>query len=228
MNKVIKILYKTYSQIIKPIRTSSSLCNLLFGIKPKEKNYGEFWDWTTLALRRQIRKYFRQNMTVLDMGTGAYGILSYYIETKLNGEKIDACDITKEIIDNAAKQIDTTKINFITSNLFEKIGKKKYNIIFFNAPYIKTKVGQDLGIFKDNLTEKRFSGGEKGISVIEKFILELPNHLYPEGYCLLGVNHFYVNYNEIVKIIETTPDLYLKNYYKNFVTCSGVFVIGRR
>ncbi len=126
---------------------------------------------------------------ILDMGTGTGIIaifLAKYFKNLLFKAKIYASDIIMDAIElakkNAQKNKLEKKIHFIKSNLFDNFPnslKKKFNIIFFNPPYLPSDP-----ILNENNKKKidySWNGGEKGIELFEKFLIQSPEYLSPIG-----------------------------------------------
>jgi methylase of polypeptide subunit release factors len=180
-----------------------------------------------LEIKKYLQEYFDPGMKFLDMGTGPYGVLSYYVKNKLKGNIICGADHLEELIINAGKQNPANDIMFITSNLFENINSE-YDCIAFNAPYIDKTFGKNIGVLKDNLSINRFSGGEGGLKTIVKFIESLTSYLTNRGTCILGVNHYYVKHDKISDIINTNKSLELVKYHKNNFTKSAVYILRRK
>jgi len=165
-------------------------------------------------------------MSILDVGTGPYGVLSIYVERRLKGKSITGIDHLECFISNAMKQIPKSSISFIQSNLFEKI-EGQYDLIVFNAPYIEKEFGTKLGVLKDEISTSRWSVGTGEATTIEMFIENVPQYLADNGTCLLGVNHFYLKHGSVIKMIKNRPKILLINYHKNIITKSAVYAIRR-
>ena len=60
------------------------------------------------------------------------------------------------------------------SNMFSQV-KEKYDVIFFNPPYLPEDK------LEDSESALATSGGKTGSDVINKFLLEVKNHLSPNG-----------------------------------------------
>jgi release factor glutamine methyltransferase len=109
---------------------------------------------------------------ILDVGTGS-GIQA--ISASLAGaEEVYACDINPEAVKCARENAVANKaeVNVIQSNLFEKIPKKKFDLIVFNPPYLPSDGKHD---------DIRWSGGYEGIEVILDFFEQVKPFLAKEG-----------------------------------------------
>jgi release factor glutamine methyltransferase len=110
---------------------------------------------------------------VLDMGCGS-GIVSIFAASK--GAKCLAADknpmSVKAAAHNALQNNFSRSIEAVESDLFDRIGPRKFDIIFFNPPYFK-------GTPK-NQFELALKGGEN-YEVIEQFIKDSREHLNENG-----------------------------------------------
>ncbi len=136
-------------------------------------------DEDTYFLTEQIRKLIktRKFESVLEMGTGS-GYISLSIADKVN--KILGVDINSKAVEFAEKNRKEQKIEnveFKLSNLFEGVAEK-FDLIFFNPPYLPGK--EDLSC----------DGGEKGQELIEKFLIEVKNHLNEGGIGVILLSSF--------------------------------------
>jgi methylase of polypeptide subunit release factors len=197
---------------------------MLFGFWPGNKKYGSFWDWTTLAIKKCLQKYYTPEMTLLDMGTGPYSVLSIYSKKTLKGKTIFACDHNSDLIKNAQEQYKIEGIEYVISDLFKEL-KDNYDCIIFNAPYIDENFGKEIGVLKNDLAKNRWSGGIGGTVIIDRFVQGVDNKLTEHGLCLLGVNHFHVKNDIILEIIKKNKKIELVDYYNNKLTKSAIYIL---
>ncbi len=221
--KIITILHKLYQKISPLIRKNKLINFFLFGFMPIDNKLGEYWDWTTLSIRKMMKKYVKNNMTILDIGTGPYGVLSLYAILKLKPKSVTGIDHSQILIDNAKKYKDRENIMFLQSDLFENV-EDSFDIILFNAPYIDLEFGKEIGVLKDTLSTKRWSGGDKGIQTVEKFLFNLPSYLKSDGIAILGVNHFYIE-DELIRKTILKAELHLIEVDKNNMTKACSYII---
>ena len=141
--------------------------------QPKEDSY---------LLKQEIENYLKtldkkqkNNLKVLDMGSGLGIQAKACIKEGIKKQNILAVDIDTEVISNLKK----LKIPSKHSNLFNNINKKqKYDLIIFNPPYLpEDKQGYD------NLPDT--TAGKKGNEIILLFLKQAKHYLTKQGKILL-------------------------------------------
>jgi len=111
---------------------------------------------------------------VLDVGTGC-GILGILAAKK--AKKVVATDINPYAVKcariNARQNGVLAKMDIRLGSLFEPIkDSEKFDVVVFNAPYLPTSRSE-----KKSLTDRAWSGGQRGRDVIDPFIFEAPKYL---------------------------------------------------
>jgi methylase of polypeptide subunit release factors len=221
--------YKAYLQIINRVRVNNAIHRLLFGYSPciGSSEHGSYWDWTTLALKKAIKQYLKPSDKFLDVGTGTVGVLAIYAKHTIKCDYVDAIDYVPEIVLQSKKISDSLglKIQFILSDLFENVNNT-YDMIVFNSPYLDVVRGKEFGIIKDEISEKRFSGGNKGGETVSRFLSEAQHYLSADGKIALGVNHFHINKSTVQDIISASPFLILDCISNKFQ--GAAYLLGRK
>jgi methylase of polypeptide subunit release factors len=211
-------------------RTRFFVHKWFFGYRPLIDNStrDEYWDWTTLALRRAMRKHLRPNNSFLDMGTGPFAVLAIYANIKLGCKHVSAVDYLKPLLSAAKENADSLglEVEFIYSDLFDNINVV-YDVIAFNAPYLDIEEGRRRGILENKTAELRFSGGAGGGETIERFLHEAPRFLSEKGKLLLGVNHFHISRTTVHDIISSS-DMIIERLQRNPPFPGTVYVLIRR
>lgn len=113
---------------------------------------------------------------VLDVGTGT-GILALVAAGKAS--KVLGVDINPEAVElarNNAKLNGLPNVESRLSDLFTNVGDR-FDLIVFNPPYLPVK--------EDGLLELSWSGGERGVEVVERFLGEVKDYLKPRGRILM-------------------------------------------
>ena len=155
-----------------------------------------------------------QNPYILDLCTGS-GAIAVSLAKNIPNVKIVATDISKKALEiakyNAKLNGVLNNIDFIESNLFEKLKNIKFDIIVSNPPYIATSEIKTLP--KDVRQEPiiALDGGKDGLDFYRK--------IYEKGYEFLNRHGFLcveIGYNqkEAVKKIIEQQKRYVETYCK--------------
>lgn len=137
----------------------------------------------TEILVEQVLKNIKKKDKVLDVGTGS-GAIAVTI-AKFSDASVTALDVSRQAlqvaIGNAKKH--SVKVEFIESNLFENLKKRrKFDIIVSNPPYIPTKDIANLDVNVRECDPKlALDGGEDGLSFYREITKESVKHLYKNG-----------------------------------------------
>ena len=75
----IRLLMRANKALTKKLRSSRLITKLLFDVTVSAGTRREFWDYTTLVLKKALKKYAKDNQRALKLGTGENAILSLYL-----------------------------------------------------------------------------------------------------------------------------------------------------
>ncbi len=119
---------------------------------------------------------------VLDLGTGC-GILGILAAKKAN--EIVAIDLNPFAIrcakENSILNGVQNKMVFIQASLFTALKTfAAFDLILFNAPYLPSEEGEDA-----SWIGRAWAGGANGREIVDRFIIQTPAHLKPNGRVLL-------------------------------------------
>lgn len=230
LNRISLILYRLYLSLIGHFRSSKILHQYFFGYRPcyNSEIHGDYWDWTTLILKKALQRHLKPDNSFLDMGTGSVGVLAIFVNLHFRCKIIQAVDHISQIVDSAKRNADALHLNieFYCSDLFSKTNGY-FDMIVFNAPYLDLEKGRKRGILKDELSELRFSGGQGGGETIERFLLEAPKHMSSNGKLLLGVNHHHIPRNTLRDLISNS-DFELCDCIESFFIPASAYLLRRR
>ena len=137
---------------------------------------------------------------ILDLCTGS-GAIAISLKKFVPNADITAVDISEKALEIAQKNAEKleAKINFVKSNLFDKLDNKKFDIIVSNPPYIpETEVVDPL--VKDNEPNVALFGGNDGLKFFH-IILENAPKIMKEK-CILAFEHGYNKTQEIEAICK--------------------------
>ncbi|MBT3940825.1 methyltransferase [Candidatus Woesearchaeota archaeon] len=158
-------------------------------LKVKESVYEPMEDSHMMQREIEIRA---KGKKVLDIGTGS-GIQA--ITAALAGAKeVWAADVNPIAVRCAQSNAEANNcdINFVESDLFTYVPKKKFDLIVFNPPYLPSD-----GIHED----LRWSGGLEGIEVILDFLSQVKPFLARDG-AILFIYSSYANPDRLAKMMK--------------------------
>jgi len=122
------------------------------------------------------------NDVVLDLGTGC-GILA--VLSALKARRVVATDVNPYAVRCAKLNAIVNKVSdgmeVVRADLFGPIKEdEKFSLILFNAPYLPTEEGEEA-----EWIDYAWAGGERGRTVIDRFISSASRYLEPKGRILL-------------------------------------------
>lgn len=86
--------------------------------------------------KEYIKKYFKDNLNICDIGTGS-GAIAITLKKLFPNSSITAVDISKEALEVAKENAKTLEadINFIEGNMLDNL-EGKYDVLISNPPYL--------------------------------------------------------------------------------------------
>lgn len=161
-----------------------------------------------------------KNPVILDMCTGS-GAIAVSLAKYIENAKIIAVDISKKALEVAKKNAKLNnveeKIEFIESNLFEKIKNIKFDIIVSNPPYIRKEVIKTLSPEVKSEPIIALDGGEDGLDFYKKITQEAIEFLKTGSSLCYEIG--YDQKIDVIEIIENAklyePAKCIKDLYGN-------------
>lgn len=147
---------------------------------------------------------------ILDLCTGS-GAIAISLKKFVPNADITAVDISEkalEIAQKNAKKLET-KINFLKSDLFDKLDNKKFDIIVSNPPYIRKNEIKKLSEEVQKEPKIALDGGEDGLDFYRIIAEQAINYLKTGSFLCFEIG--YNQKNDVIKIIEDEQNY--KNTY---------------
>lgn len=155
-----------------------------------------------------------KNPVILDLCSGS-GAIAVSLAKYIPNVKVYASDISKKALKvaktNAKNNEVDSKIEFIESDLFEKIKNIKFDIIVSNPPYIRTEVIKSLDVEVQQEPISALDGGKDGLDFYRKIVEEAYLYLKLGSYLCFEIG--YDQKIDVIEIIENSKK-YEKSYCK--------------
>lgn len=151
---------------------------------------------------------------ILDLCTGS-GSIAVSLAKYLENIQLTALDISRKALDiaiaNAKNNQVQEKITFVESNLFQALGKEKYDIIVSNPPYIRREELPTLDREVRKEPRLALDGGDDGLDFYRKIIDQGYEYLKYGGYICLEIG--FDQKEEVMQIIKDKKQ-YMGTYCK--------------
>lgn len=158
---------------------------------------------TETLVEEVINEYKEKKCEILDLCTGS-GAIAISLAKYINESNIVASDISMKALQiaklNAEKNLVRKKIEFIESDMFNKIYKDDFDIIVSNPPYIKTKVIEKLDRQVKNEPYIALDGGADGLKFYKIIIENAYKYIKNEGKVFLEIG--YDQKNELINLFK--------------------------
>lgn len=143
------------------------------------------------------------NPTILDLCTGS-GAIAVSLAKYVKNVHICATDISPKAIEIAKTNAELNgvknNIEFIESNLFDKLKGKKFDIIVSNPPYIEADTIKTLSKDVQNEPKLALDGGKDGLDFYRRISEDGHKFLNRQGYLCLEIG--YNQKNAVKQILE--------------------------
>lgn len=156
----------------------------------------------------------KRNPVILDLCTGS-GAIAVSLAKYLPSAKVYASDISKKALEvakiNAENNDASDRIEFINSDLLDKMKGMKFDIIVSNPPYIRTSVIKELDLEVQREPIIALDGGKDGLNFYRRIVEDSYSHLKFDSYLCLEIG--YDQKEEVTQIIENSK-VYTGTYCK--------------
>ncbi len=147
---------------------------------------------------------------ILDLCTGS-GAIAISLKKFIPNADIIAVDISEKALEIAKRNAEKleAKINFVKSDLFDKLDNKKFDIIVSNPPYIRKDEIKKLSEEVQKEPKIALNGGEDGLDFYRIITEQAINYLKTGSFLCFEIG--YNQKNDVIKIIEDEQNY--KNTY---------------
>ena len=144
-----------------------------------------------------------ENIKILDLCTGS-GAISISLYKYGKNVEIYASDISERAIEIAKKNAiaNNANVEFIVSDMFEKIETSDFDIIVSNPPYVKTDVIKNLSKEVQNEPYIALDGGNDGLDFYRIIAYEGYRHIKNNGYIFVEIG--YDQKDEVIELFKRT------------------------
>lgn len=130
--------------------------------------------------------------TALDLCTGS-GCLAILMAHAFPHAQIDASDLSAEALEVARRNVADyhleERIRLVQGDLFAPLGKRKYDLIISNPPYVTAQAMRELPPEYRHEPALALAAGEDGLAIVRRILAEAKKHLKPHGMLAVEVGH---------------------------------------
>ena len=129
---------------------------------------------------------------VLDLCTGS-GCLAVLAAHAFPDARIDAADLSAEALQVARRNVKDyalgKRVRLVRSDLFERLGAHRYDLILSNPPYVNAAAMRALPREYRREPRLALAGGRDGLALVRRMLAQAANHLNPEGLLVVEIGH---------------------------------------
>lgn len=199
-SKGAKLLSRANKTVAGRLRASRALTRWVFGVRVLPGLRPQFWDYTTLVLKKALNRYGRDGARTLEVGVGESALLTLYLAKKF---EVDAHGVDIDV--SALAHARTTarengvRVDLRVSDVFAAC-EGQFDLIFWNPPYVPSAAA-DLSLIGEQ-SDVQTNGGASGLDLIDRFVRDVGPYLAPGGHVLLGFSDFYLDREEVRSVVR--------------------------
>ena len=167
---------------------------------------------------------YPQVKSILDIGTGS-ACIAIACAYAFPDAIVDAVDVDDDAIQVANKNVSMhdlgDRVNIIKSDLFEKLGSKKYDLIISNPPYVGNVEMQSLPEEYRHEPGHALEAANNGLELVEQILDQASQYLNDEGLLVVEVGN---SMEAVIDYFPDTPFTWLE--FEN--GGQGVFLINKK
>ena len=131
-----------------------------------------------------------QVLQILDLCTGS-GCIAIACAYAFPDAHVDAVDLSEDALEvakiNVAKHEVEEQLTLYHSDLFKALPAKKYDLIVSNPPYVAIAEWEQLPDEFHAEPEMGFTGGESGLDLVIKILVDAADHINDQGVLIIEV-----------------------------------------
>lgn len=143
---------------------------------------------TELLTDRLLKMTWKDGVKILDLGCGsgviglslAAGLSKLSPQVTLADISPDALALARENAELLGDALSAASVEFVETDLFSALDDR-YDLIVTNLPYISESDMKELSVEVKHDPEKALVGGSTGTEIMERFLLEVGNHILSGG-----------------------------------------------
>lgn len=128
----------------------------------------------------------------LDLCTGS-GCLAILMAHAFPNARVDAVDISADALAVAQRNVAdyglVEQVRLVRSDVFGKLGKRRYDLIISNPPYVTAAAMASLPEEYRREPSLALAAGADGLDIVRTILAEAARHLKPEGLLAIEVGH---------------------------------------
>jgi release factor glutamine methyltransferase len=224
-----RLLYQVAHPMLNRAARNRFLIRQLFQVDVP-RNVTVHFDPTTLLLRIALRRMVvPRDASALEIGIGQGALLALGLRrsTYLEVAGVD-CSSARVVSSQSVARHNAIAVDFFVSDLFSAVpADRRYDLIFFNPPYVPTDVGKELQLTRRMHADSDcvWDGGPDGTAVLDEFLSQAPSHLSPGGRVLFGVQPIFVPDDRVLALAEQSRLALLDRVTRWYIP-SIVYVLG--
>lgn len=130
--------------------------------------------------------------SVLDLCTGS-GCLAIGAALAFPQASINAVDLSKDALEVARRNVEDyalpDRVHLVRSDLFARLGGRRYDVIVSNPPYVDAPSMRALPQEYRHEPRLALAGGRDGLDVVRRIIAAAADHLTAEGVLVVEIGH---------------------------------------
>ena len=130
--------------------------------------------------------------SVLELCTGS-GCLAIMLADAFPNAQIDAIDLSADALEVAARNVADyelqQRITLLKSDLYDKVPKKKYDLIVTNPPYVNSASMAQLPAEYRHEPQMALAGGDDGMDLVRRIVFGAKERLTPNGVLVVEIGN---------------------------------------